>query len=68
MRFIIIGIDDNRKQEFKKEILDKLSNNRIFSGGKRHYEIVKSYLPIDHMWINITVPLKEVFEKYKSFY
>jgi precorrin-6Y C5,15-methyltransferase (decarboxylating) len=38
----------------------------VFSGGKRHHEIVASLLPKDAKWIDITVPLDDVFEQYQS--
>lgn len=65
MQFTIIGIDDNQHQEFKQEVKEIISRNTIFSGGKRHYEIVKDYLPQQHRWIEIKVPLSQIFETYK---
>jgi precorrin-6Y C5,15-methyltransferase (decarboxylating) len=38
----------------------------VFSGGKRHHEIVASLLPADATWIDITVPLDAVFEQYQN--
>ena len=37
----------------------------MFSGGKRHHEIVAELLPADAQWIDITVPLDSVFEQYQ---
>ncbi len=67
MNYTIIGIDDNQTQEFSKEVQQIIGQNTVFSGGKRHYEIVKKYLPTEHKWIAITVPLQEVFEQYKAY-
>ena len=36
----------------------------MFSGGKRHHEIVAPLLPADAEWIDITAPLDAVFEQY----
>ena len=47
MKFYVIGIDDNQSQYFNPEILDIINNHSVFSGGVRHYEIVKSLLPED---------------------
>ncbi len=66
MNYTIIGIDDNQTQDFSKEIQQIIGQNTVFSGGKRHYEIVKNYLPEEHKWIAITVPLSEVFAQYKA--
>ena len=40
----------------------------MFSGGKRHHEIVASLLPADAEWIDITVPLDDVFVQYSSLF
>lgn len=67
MNFIVIGIDDNKKQHFSPEIMGVINSNTVFSGGARHHEIVKKLLPDDYRWIDIRVPLSDVFEQYKSF-
>ena len=66
VRFIVIGITDNPKPFFTPEVLEIIKNGRLFSGGKRHHEIVAPFLPKDAQWIDITVPLDKVFEKYKE--
>ena len=65
--FIIIGIDDNNELQFSQEIVDIIQSDTIFSGGKRHHEIVASLLPDSYQWIEITTPLDKVFEAYKNF-
>ena len=64
MKFVVIGITDNPEPFFPPEVLDIIRNGRVFSGGKRHHEIVASYLPDGAGWIDITVPLDKVFEQY----
>lgn len=66
MKFYVIGIDDNKEQHFSKEMLDIIHRNYIFSGGKRHREIVSNHLPTESQWIEILVPLDQVFEEYKN--
>lgn len=66
MKFYIIGIDDNQTQDFSSQIQQIIKSNTVFSGGKRHREIVNSWLPQDHKWIDIVVPLSDVFEVYKK--
>ena len=46
--------------------MEIISQGRIFSGGKRHHEIMSSLLPSDHVWIDITVPLEDVFSRYQA--
>jgi len=65
MQFTVIGITDNPNPWFPPEVLEKIQQGRVFSGGKRHHEIVAPLLPEGAEWIDITVPLEGVFEKYK---
>ena len=64
MKFFVIGITDNPNPFFPPEVLDIIHSSKVFSGGKRHHEIVASLLPADAEWIDITVPLDAVFEQY----
>lgn len=63
-KFTVIGISDNRNQFFAPEILEIIASGSVFSGGRRHREIVSSLLPADAVWIDVTVPLEMVFERY----
>ena len=65
MKFIVIGITDNPKPFFTPEVLEIIKQGKVFSGGKRHHEIVAPFLPADSQWIDITVPLDAVFEQYQ---
>jgi len=65
--FIVIGIDDSRSQEFSREVELIIKTNAVFSGGNRHHENVLEHLPSCHTWIDITVPLSEVFAKYSNY-
>ena len=64
MRFIVIGVTDNPRPWFPPEVLGIIKNGKVFSGGKRHHEIVTPLLPANAEWIDITVPLDAVFEQY----
>jgi precorrin-6Y C5,15-methyltransferase (decarboxylating) len=64
MKFIVIGITDNPKPWFPPEVIEIIKQGKVFSGGKRHHEIVASFLPANAEWIDITVPLDAVFEQY----
>ena len=66
MKFIVIGITDNPQPFFPPEVLDIIKQGKVFSGGKRHHEIVAPLLPDDTQWIDITVPLDDVFGQYKQ--
>lgn len=64
MNFIIIGLDDSKTPFFLPEVTEYIRLGKVFSGGLRHYEIVKGILPKDAIWIPITVPLDAVFARY----
>ena len=64
MRFIVIGITDNPNPWFPPEVMEIIKQGKVFSGGKRHHEIVASILPTNVQWIDITAPLDAVFEQY----
>jgi len=66
MRFVVIGITDNPEPWFMPEVLEIIKNGKVFSGGKRHHEIVAPLLPKDAKWIDITAPLDNVFTQYQS--
>ena len=66
MKFIVIGITDNPRPWFPPEVTEVIKSGKVFSGGKRHHEIVALLLPEDATWIDITVPLDGVFERYES--
>ena len=68
MKFIVIGITDNPQPFFPPEVLVIIRQGRVFSGGKRHHEIVAPFLPVDAQWIDITVPLDDVFANYSSLF
>ena len=65
-RFIVIGITDAPQPFFSPEIVEIINGGRVFSGGKRHHEIVAPLLPQGATWIDVTVPLEGVFTHYQS--
>ena len=62
--FTVIGMTDDREVWFPPEVRAAIAAGRVFSGGKRHHEIVESLLPEGAQWIDITVPLEAVFAQY----
>jgi len=68
MEYCIIGLTDNPTPFFPPEVLAIIRAGKVFSGGKRHHELVRTLLPADALWIDITVPLDAVFETYASLF
>lgn len=63
----LIGLSDSRHQWFAPKVMDIITNGTVFSGGKRHHEIMADMLPEGAVWIDITVPLKNVFREYEKY-
>ena len=64
-KFVVIGLSDAPEPWLEPKALEAIKHGKVFSGGKRHHEIVKDLLPSDAVWIDITVPLSEVFHQYQ---
>lgn len=66
-KFTIIGVSDSDEQFLAPEALSAIKKGKVFSGGKRHHELVSCLLPTDAVWIDITVPLEGVFRQYAPY-
>ena len=66
-KYAVIGITDSRHQWFPPEVMEVIKSGKVFSGGKRHHEIMKDFLPKNAVWIDITVPLSDVFKQYEAY-
>lgn len=64
MKFIVIGITDSPRPWLPPALLQVISQGRVFSGGRRHHDIVAPLLPRGAQWIDITAPLDGVFRQY----
>ena len=63
MKFYVIGITDHPQPWFPPDVEELIGRGHIFSGGRRHHDIMADRLPRDARWIDITVPLDAVFEQ-----
>ena len=61
----IIGLSDSHRLCLTPEVMKIISAGKVFSGGMRHHEIIAGILPSKYVWINITIPISDVLEKYK---
>lgn len=64
---MIIGLSDSHRQYLQPEAVEHIRSGNVFSGGKRHHELVRHLLPDDAVWIDITVPLDNVFKQYEQY-
>jgi precorrin-6Y C5,15-methyltransferase (decarboxylating) len=65
MKITIIGIYD-QKPDFTPEQKKIILETNYFAGGKRHYKLVKDWLPENAAWTFIMMPLITLFEEIKS--
>lgn len=65
-KYYIIGITDDSELEPTSAVLKIIAENKVFSGGLRHHQLVEKFLPPGATWIDITVPLDGVFDAYKA--
>ena len=66
LSFKVIGINDSPQPAFTDEVKEVIDGGKVFSGGLRHHEIVGDVLPTGSQWIDITVPLGDVFQQYRN--
>ncbi len=66
-RFIVIGISDSHDRSFSPQEREAIQSHAVFSGGIRHLEIVRPFLPEKATWISITVPLDHVYAQYEPY-
>ena len=59
-------MNDEQSPLFTPEVQGLIAQHRIFSGGRRHRELVAALLPADAVWIDIVVPLTEVYYQYQE--
>lgn len=65
MKFEVIGIG-NQKYQPCERLLKLIKKHRIFSGGQRHFELVKHLLPNEHQWIFIKAPIESLFTSFEN--
>lgn len=66
MKYIVVGISNGPDYILPDEVRQLLPSHELFSGGKRHYELVKKYLPEHHRWIEIRSDMPVLFEQFRE--
>ncbi len=66
MNFIVIGLTDHPNPSLTPEIREIITDHLLFSGGRRHHDIVGRMLPPKAAWIDITVPIDHVFDEFRE--
>ncbi|WP_158837558.1 precorrin-6y C5,15-methyltransferase (decarboxylating) subunit CbiE [Polaribacter sp. L3A8] len=64
--FYLIGISNHAIPLLSNDALELMKGSIVFSGGKRHYQLVKSFLPKHHTWIEISGKMDALIKQYKN--
>ena len=64
--FCLVGIGNHPTPLLTQEVCLVINTTSFFSGGIRHYELVKSFLPENHTWIEISGNMNTVIEAYQE--
>ena len=62
----LIGMSNHPTPDLSQEVLDLIQANTVFSGGKRHYSLVKAFLPEQHTWIEISGKMEALTTQYAA--
>ena len=66
MNYIVIGLSNNPNFTLSNEVQSILPLHKVFSGGKRHYQLVKQLLPAGCQWLDIKGDMQQLIESYKA--
>lgn len=66
MKCIVAGITNAPEYTPDQAMQELIAASRFFSGGKRHYALVKHLLPEDHTWIPVTGDMSELMQAYRQ--
>ena len=64
--YYLIGVSNAKQQSPTDEVLQIIQNHQVFSGGKRHHELVRHLLSDQHEWIPVEGKMEQVIQKYKE--
>lgn len=64
--FYLIGISNHPSPKLNDDVLKLIKEAAVFSGGKRHHQLVKSFLPENHTWIEISGKMDALMNQYKK--
>ena len=66
INYYLIGIGNHPKPLIDEDVQNLIDRSLIFSGGKRHYQLMKPLLPNEHVWIEISGGMDNVIAQYKA--
>jgi precorrin-6Y C5,15-methyltransferase (decarboxylating) len=64
--YTVVGLPNQPLVALPPDTGRLVAAHTVFSGGRRHYELVKSLLPSGHTWINIGGDMPALFAQYRA--
>ena len=64
--FNIVGLSYNSGFKLSDEVIAIISENKYFSGGSRHLNLVKDFLPDNYQWIDIKGSMDNLIQDYEK--
>ena len=64
--YTVVGLPNTTPVELPAEVRRLVAAHTVFSGGRRHYELVKSLLPTPHTWLAIGSDMPALFAEYRA--
>lgn len=64
--YTVVGLPNRTAMDLPPEVSRLLAEHALFSGGRRHYALVKHLLPAAHTWITIGGDMAELFAQYRA--
>jgi precorrin-6Y C5,15-methyltransferase (decarboxylating) len=66
LHITVIGISPTPALQLPEAAQATIAQTRIFSGGRRHYELVRPFLPHQHEWIMIEGKMEALLGRYRK--
>jgi len=64
--YTVVGLPNTTPVELPADVSRLVAAHAVFSGGRRHYELVKCLLPSSHTWIPIAGDMPALFAAYRA--
>ena len=64
-KYYLVGVGNSGKYFLDDDALRQVTRQQVFSGGDRHYALVKNFLPAGHRWIPINGKMEDLLQRYE---
>ena len=64
--YTVVGLPNRAHVDLPLELSQRLAAHAVFSGGRRHYALVRHLLPAGHTWITIGGDMPALFAQYRA--